>query len=250
MRVVWLASYPRSGNTWLRFLSAPDRCVSLGGNATKIPRTTRAAHLTELHSQCNSAAWDRNYSAAANAVARARWHEVLSALLNDPDFAAPTHITSVAGNCFTSGRGSCIIAMGNREGARAVEFYYDEMDRDLLVLKADGGLNSHNAEEFVGKLERLIEAGLRNIIVDCSGLDYISSFGIGVLIRLHKRLKSVGGDVKLAAIKSKLIQVLSIVRLDQILDIYPDVNRARLAFRPVKASVPDATRPADGAQAV
>jgi anti-sigma B factor antagonist len=116
-----------------------------------------------------------------------------------------------------------------------VEFYYHDMDDGLLVLKADGGLNSQTADEFVAKLERLIEAGLRRIIVDCSALDYISSLGIGVLVRLHKRLAAEGGDVKLAGIKSKVIQILSLVHLDSVLDIYPDVNRARLEFRPADA---------------
>jgi anti-sigma B factor antagonist len=80
-------------------------------------------------------------------------------------------------------------------------------------------------------LEKIVDAGLRRIIVDCSGLDHISSFGIGVLLRVHKRLARHGGDVKLAAIHNGLVRVLQIARVDSMFEIYPDVNRARLAFR-------------------
>jgi anti-sigma B factor antagonist len=114
-----------------------------------------------------------------------------------------------------------------------VEFYYHEIDGSVLVLRADGGINADNAGQFVSDLEKLVDAGLTKIIVDCSGLEHISSYGVGVLLRLHKRLARHGGDVKLAGVHSKIATILRITRADQFFDLYPDVDRARLAFRPV-----------------
>jgi anti-sigma B factor antagonist len=126
-------------------------------------------------------------------------------------------------------------------GWTRVEFYYHETDRDVLILAADGGLNAETAEQFVRQLERLIAGGVSKVIVDCSNLDYVSSYGVSILVRLHHNLARHGGDVKLANIKSNVVSLLSLLRIDGVLDIYPDVNRARLAFRP-----PDATaRPGD-----
>jgi len=115
-----------------------------------------------------------------------------------------------------------------------MELYYHERDRDLLILSADGGLNSDTAHEFVGELERLVDQGTKKIIVDCSNLEYVSSYGIGVLIGLHRKLAKKGGDVKFAAIRSAVIQILSLTRIDRLFDIYPDVEQARLAFRPAE----------------
>lgn len=113
-----------------------------------------------------------------------------------------------------------------------MEFYYHELDQSVLILRADGGINADNAAQFVADLEKIVEAGIRKIIVDCTGLDHISSYGIGVLLRVHKRLARDGGDVKLAGIHTGLVRLLQIARMDEMFDIYPDVNRARLAFRP------------------
>ncbi len=99
------------------------------------------------------------------------------------------------------------------------------------MLAADGGLNAGTAEQFVRELEHVIDAGVRRVIVDCSKLDYISSYGVSVLIRLHKRLARHGGDVKLTGIHSRIVSMMAIARVDQFFDIYPDVDRARLAFR-------------------
>lgn len=73
-------------------------------------------------------------------------------------------------------------------GEAALDFYYHELDETILILRADGGMNADNAGQFVGDLEKLVDAGIRKIIVDCSGLGHISSFGIGVLLRVRKRL--------------------------------------------------------------
>lgn len=113
-----------------------------------------------------------------------------------------------------------------------MEFYYHEVDKNVLVLAADGGLNAGTAEKFITELERLIDGGMTRIIVDCSSLDYISSYGVSLVLRLHKKMERHGGDVKLASIRSPVIKILSLLRIDRILSIYPDVNEARLAFRP------------------
>lgn len=112
-----------------------------------------------------------------------------------------------------------------------MEIYCDEIDEDVMILAADGGLNAQTADELVEQLERLVDGGLSKLIIDCSKLDYISSYGIGVLLRLHQRLARQGGDVKVCAMKGIVSQVLQVSRLGSIFELYPDVGRARLAFR-------------------
>jgi anti-anti-sigma factor len=113
-----------------------------------------------------------------------------------------------------------------------MEFYYHEVDRSVLILSADGGLNADTAADFIDQLESLIDAGVKQIIVDCTRLSYISSYGIGVVMRLHNKLARHGGDIKLAAPPGMVLRALVATRLAGLFQIYPDVNRARLAFRP------------------
>lgn len=113
-----------------------------------------------------------------------------------------------------------------------MEFYYHEVDKDVLILSADGGLSAENAEAFVEQLEALIEGGIRKIIVDCTALSYVSSSGLSTLIRLHRHMAHLGGDVKIAALSGAAANVMALTRLDKLFDMYPDVDRARLAFRP------------------
>lgn len=111
-----------------------------------------------------------------------------------------------------------------------MEFYYRGTDKDVLILSADGGLNSQTAEQFVDELQTLVEAGASKLIVDCTKLTYISSYGVGILIRLHKKLTEVGGEVKIAAVDSPIVKVLRLLRLDAVFQIYSNVREAREAF--------------------
>ena len=118
-----------------------------------------------------------------------------------------------------------------------MEFYYDEVDENVLILSVDGGLMADNAHRLVGELESYIELGIDRLIVDCTRLTRISSYGLGVLVRLNQRLKASGGNVKICAVKGLIAEVLEFTRLGRLFEMYPDVGQARLSFRPKDADV-------------
>jgi anti-anti-sigma factor len=113
----------------------------------------------------------------------------------------------------------------------AMEFFFHELDRDILIVSADGGLTAENGPEFLRQLEALVDGGVTKIIVDCTRLDYISSYGVGLLVRAHNKLAGHGGDVKIAAAHSMVLAALNVMRMGRLFGIYPDVDQARLAFR-------------------
>jgi anti-anti-sigma factor len=111
---------------------------------------------------------------------------------------------------------------------RAVEFYLEEIDHGVAILAVDGGLDAQTEQQFLESIEKILQGGVRKLIIDCDKLKHISSGGVGTLIRLHKRMAERGGDVKLVAVHGMTFDVLQILSLDKVFDIY----RARLAFRP------------------
>jgi len=113
-----------------------------------------------------------------------------------------------------------------------MQTFVQERDGDLLVVRADGGLNRDTANQLIEDVAKHVEAGARSIIVDCSHLEVISSAGIGTLLRLHGAMKARGAEVRLAGLHGFVAQALQLMRLDGVFELFPDVNSARLAFRP------------------
>lgn len=112
-----------------------------------------------------------------------------------------------------------------------MEILLEEIDDDIHVLRADGGINGENAGQMVDDVIKIIDRGARKIIVDCRDLKIISSSGLATLLMLHSRGRTHGAEVKVAAVNGIVAQVLQITRLDVVLSVHPDVSRAKLAFR-------------------
>jgi len=59
------------------------------------------------------------------------------------------------------------------------------------------------------------------VTLDCSGLDYISSAGLGVLLKTQKRLLAGNGKLRLAGLKSHLHDIFTYSGFDQLFEIEP-----------------------------
>lgn len=116
-----------------------------------------------------------------------------------------------------------------------MELIFQEVDGDVTIIGLDGGLDSTNTAQLNESVEKLVVAGLSRLILDCQKLTYISSAGIGTLMSLHRRMKSRGGRVKIAGASGPVFDVLELMKLGTILEFYPDVDQARLSFRPPDA---------------
>jgi anti-sigma B factor antagonist len=89
--------------------------------------------------------------------------------------------------------------------------------------KLMGGPDAKNISD---KVCSLIDQGKKHIVMDMSGVHYINSTGIGILISAYTTLINNGGDLKLASMDDKIEGVLSITKLMQVLPEYETVDEA------------------------
>ena len=59
------------------------------------------------------------------------------------------------------------------------------------------------------------------VTLDCSGLEYISSAGLGVLLKTQKRLLASGGKLRLSKVNQHLRDIFSYSGFDQLFEIEP-----------------------------
>jgi anti-anti-sigma factor len=57
------------------------------------------------------------------------------------------------------------------------------------------------------------------VTLDCSGLEYISSAGLGVLLKTQKRLLAAHGKLRLAGLKPHLVDIFTYSGFDQLFEI-------------------------------
>jgi anti-anti-sigma factor len=57
------------------------------------------------------------------------------------------------------------------------------------------------------------------VTLECSGLEYISSAGLGVLLKTQKRLLAANGKLRLTGLKPHIVDIFTYSGFDQLFEI-------------------------------
>lgn len=72
-----------------------------------------------------------------------------------------------------------------------------EKRSNMQFLHLKGRLDNENAESLEENLGKLIDAGAKQLIVDCSQIEFINNAGLRVLVNIAKRIMDVEGRLAL-----------------------------------------------------
>jgi anti-sigma B factor antagonist len=72
----------------------------------------------------------------------------------------------------------------------------------------------------------------KQIVLDLGEVTYIDSLGLGVLVGLLISARKAGGDIKLANLKPRLVDVLGVTKLMTLFDTFDRAEDAIRSFNP------------------
>lgn len=94
----------------------------------------------------------------------------------------------------------------------------------VVVLK--GEIDLHESPQVRESMTPLIEKKLPQILIDLTGVTYIDSSGLAVLIDAMQRIQRYGGKLALFGLCEAVRNVFEVARLDQVFRIFSDRNAA------------------------
>jgi anti-anti-sigma factor len=105
------------------------------------------------------------------------------------------------------------------------------LDRSGVVatLRIAGDVTSASEGELMAGYVRAIEDGARAIILDFSGLEYMNSGGIGLLVTLLVRAQRGGVRLLASGLSDHYREILALTRLDEAIEIHEDEGAAAAA---------------------
>ena len=98
-----------------------------------------------------------------------------------------------------------------------------------VVLAPAGRIDMASADTFRERLIPLISSAAaegESVVLDFSGVDYISSAGLRVLMLAAKQARSSGGKIAVAALQPLVNEIFQISRFDKVLPCHTGVNEA------------------------
>jgi anti-anti-sigma factor len=89
-----------------------------------------------------------------------------------------------------------------------MDIFQSTSDNGVLTLTMNGRLDADSTPGFGDLLSGCIDRGERRVVLDLSGLDYMSSVGLRALIVGGKRLAPLGGRIVLCAPQERILKLL------------------------------------------
>lgn len=105
-----------------------------------------------------------------------------------------------------------------------------EMKR-VTVVDVDGRIDHETSPDLENTLEKLIDEGNYNIVVDLEDVEYISSRGLRALLAARKSVRRWNrGDVRLANPQDYIRETFDLVGFTQLFEMYDDLVAAVGSF--------------------
>jgi anti-sigma B factor antagonist len=82
-----------------------------------------------------------------------------------------------------------------------------------------GEVDIYTAQSFKDKVYSIVEKADNDIIIDCTGLNYIDSTGLGIFVGALKKAKLTGKSICLENIKDNIKKLFVITGLDKLFNI-------------------------------
>ena len=100
---------------------------------------------------------------------------------------------------------------------------------DTLVIMPVGRLDHDNCDTFRSGLQPHLDSGARDgrgVVIDLSGLEYVSSAGLRCFMLAAREARNQGGKVVLAALRPVVAEIFQISRFNMLFEIHPTVRDA------------------------
>jgi anti-anti-sigma factor len=102
----------------------------------------------------------------------------------------------------------------------------------VTIVQAQGRLDAGSAPETEKRLTALAAAGARQVVLDLSGVEYISSAGLRVLLGAAKRLQQAQGKLVLASPLPQARQVLDMAGFSALIPVFDTAAAATACLAP------------------
>lgn len=103
----------------------------------------------------------------------------------------------------------------------------DVTERDQWsVLAVNGEVDVATAPRLRERLIQLVNQGRHHVVVDLSGVDFLDSTGLGVLIGALKRVRTHDGELALVCSEPRVLKVFEITGLTKVFTMHPTVDEA------------------------
>jgi anti-sigma B factor antagonist len=104
----------------------------------------------------------------------------------------------------------------------------DERD-GVTVIAVGGELDLGSSPKLRDAAVRQLLAGDQVLVLDMTGLEFLDSTGLGVIVGVLKRARTLGADLRLVIAQARVLAAFKVTGIDTLLPIHDDLDAALAA---------------------
>ncbi len=90
----------------------------------------------------------------------------------------------------------------------------------------EGEVDAHTAPQLKSAIAAALDRGSTELIADLDQVTFMDSTGLGVLVGGLKRLREVGGELRIVCTRRPILRILEITGLDKVIPLYSALAEA------------------------
>ena len=107
---------------------------------------------------------------------------------------------------------------------------------DVTILDLKGKMTLGEGDELLkDKINSLLAAGRKKLLLNLEGVPYIDSAGLGEVVRTYTTVSRQGGSLKLLNLTKRITDLLSITKLLTVFETFDAEGEAVRSFSSVNA---------------
>jgi anti-sigma B factor antagonist len=99
------------------------------------------------------------------------------------------------------------------------------------VLAVEGEIHVSTAPEFSAMLSATVDSGCTSLVLDLTGVMFIDSTGLSVLLNALRQVTHAGGQMAVVCSNPTVLRLFEITRLDTTFDIHAELEPALAAVQ-------------------
>ena len=90
---------------------------------------------------------------------------------------------------------------------------------DVICVQLSGELDVVATSNQADELQEVLNLADKALLIDCSGLEYISSVGLRFFMKLKKESQAKGGSIRIAHLSESVAEIFSMSGFQNIFEI-------------------------------
>lgn len=103
-------------------------------------------------------------------------------------------------------------------------------DVTIVVLQGRSTLNDGESDQLSSHLKDLIARGVRKLLLNLRDVTQIDSSGVSVIVETYISLRRRNGGLKLLCTSGRVLEVLTVFRLQEIIPSFDEESQALASF--------------------